>query len=98
MAMGEVTEDTVRPVPSSNEMIRPAGPHDLDEICALIRELAVYEHLEDEVVLDPDVVAEHLFGARPVAEVAMAETADGAVAGFALWFPTFSTFLGRPGI
>src|SRR4051794_5504111 len=98
MAMGEVTEDTVRPVSSSNGMIRAAGPDDLDEICALIRELAVYEKLEHEVVLEPDIVARHLFGARPVAEVALAQTAEGEVAGYALWFPTFSTFLGRPGI
>jgi GNAT superfamily N-acetyltransferase len=78
--------------------IRPARPGDLDEICALIGELAVYEGLEHQVVLDRDEVGRCLFGSRPVAEVAIAETATGAVAGFALWFPTFSTFLGRPGL
>jgi GNAT superfamily N-acetyltransferase len=79
-------------------MLRPATDDDLDEICALIRELAVYEKLEHEVVLDPETVRRHLFGPDPVAHVVMAETDDGEVAGFALWFPTFSTFLGRPGI
>jgi GNAT superfamily N-acetyltransferase len=33
-----------------------------------------------------------------VASALIATADDGAVAGFALWFPTFSTFLGRPGI
>jgi GNAT superfamily N-acetyltransferase len=78
--------------------IRDARPDDLDEICALIRELAEYERLTHEVELDPGVVARHLFGDTPAAHVLVAETDGGDVAGFALWFPTFSTFLGRPGI
>ena len=40
---------------------------------------------------------EHLFGPDPAASVSIAEV-DGAVAGMALWFRTFSTFLGEPGI
>jgi GNAT superfamily N-acetyltransferase len=78
--------------------IRDARPEYLDEICALIGELAEYEELAHEVELDRDVVAGHLFGDTPAAHVLIAETDDGIVAGFALWFPTFSTFLGRPGI
>lgn len=77
--------------------LRDATLDDLGEICALIRELAAYEHLEDEVAFDPGEIAPHLFGDRAVAGVVIAEV-DGAVAGMALWFPTFSTFLGRPGI
>ena len=79
-------------------MLRDAAPDDLDEICALIRELAAYERLEHEVELDPAEVARHLFGPDPAAAVTIAESDAGAVAGFALWFRTFSTFLGRPGI
>ena len=78
--------------------IRPATSADLDEICALIVELAEYEELAHEVELDPAVVGEHLFGSDPVASVLIAETDGGEVAGMALWFRTFSTFLGRPGI
>jgi GNAT superfamily N-acetyltransferase len=83
--------------------IRPAREIDLDEICALIGELADYEQLRHEVQLDPEAVRGHLFGADPVASVTIAteEAADGTegpVVGFALWFPTYSTFLGRPGI
>lgn len=78
--------------------IRAATPDDLPVILDLVRELAAYERLEHEVVLDPDRFGDHLFGERPSAEVALAEDVDGAVVGFALWFPTFSTFLGRTGI
>lgn len=78
--------------------IRTATPDDLGEICALIRDLADFEHLAHEVAFDEAVVGEHLFGPTPAAHVLLAETDDGAVAGMALWYPTFSTFLGRPGI
>lgn len=78
--------------------VRPATAADLATIVELVHELAAYERLEHEVVLDPERVGEHLFGDRPVASVALAEDDDGRVVGFALWFPTFSTFLGRPGI
>ena len=71
---------------------------DLAEICALIRELADYEELTHEVVLDEAEVGRHLFGPSPVASVLMADDEEDGVVGFALWFPTFSTFLGRPGI
>jgi GNAT superfamily N-acetyltransferase len=88
-----IAEGTLPPM-----AIRKATEGDLDTICALIRELAEYERMADEVTLDPAEVAEHLFGADPAAAVLVAETDEGEVAGFALWFRTFSTFLGRPGI
>lgn len=78
-------------------MIRPATPSDLPVIAQLIRELAAYERLADKVVLDEAKLGEHLFGARPYAEVLLAEDAD-AVAGLALFFHNYSTFGGRPGI
>jgi GNAT superfamily N-acetyltransferase len=80
--------------------IREATPDDLGEICALIRELAEYERMADEVVLDEAEVGRWLFSAERVARVLIASPDDAAdvVAGMALWFPTFSTFLGKPGI
>lgn len=78
--------------------VRDAVESDLAEIAALIRELAAYERLEHEVEFDEAELGRHLFGARPAASVLMAEADDGAVAGFALYFTTFSTFVGRPGI
>jgi GNAT superfamily N-acetyltransferase len=78
-------------------MIRPATPADVPAIAALIRALAEYEKLAHEVVLDEADLHAHLFGPRPAAEVLVAE-ADGRAVGFALFFPTYSTFLGKPGI
>jgi GNAT superfamily N-acetyltransferase len=77
--------------------IRPATPADLPLICALIRELAEYEHLAHAVRLNDATLGEYLFGPRPMAEVVIADL-DGAGVGFALFFHNFSTFEGRPGI
>lgn len=81
----------------SGVTIRDARPDDLDTILAFIRALADYERLAHEVKADRDVLARHLFGPRPMAEVLIADH-DGAAVGFALFFHNFSTFEGRPGI
>lgn len=78
--------------------IRPAAESDFEEVAALIRELAAYEKLEREVAFDPAELRQNLFGPDPAASVLIAESDDAAVAGYALYFPTFSTFLGRRGI
>lgn len=78
-------------------MIRSATPDDIPTIASLIRALAEYEKLSHEVVLDEAQLREHLFGERRYAEVVLAEQ-DGAVAGFALFFHNYSTFLAKPGI
>ena len=78
-------------------MIRAATTNDIGVICQLIRDLAEYERLSHEVVVEPDRLREHLFGARPYARVLLVED-SGEVAGFAFYFYTYSTFLGRPGI
>ncbi|GAQ85175.1 diamine N-acetyltransferase [Klebsormidium nitens] len=78
--------------------LRAAVEADLDDIISLIKALAEYEKLLHEVVLKREVMREHLFGPNPAAKVLLAETDDHKVAGFALYFTTFSTFLGRPGI
>jgi GNAT superfamily N-acetyltransferase len=77
--------------------VRPATPADLPLIAALIRELAEYERLGHLVRFYEAELAEHLFGEHPAAEVLIGEL-GGAAQGFALFFPTFSTFEGRPGI
>src|SRR5689334_16758688 len=78
-------------------MIRPATPADVPVIANLIRDLAEYERLLDRCVVKEADLREHLFGARPYAEVLIAEDA-GAVVGFALFFHNYSTFRGRPGV
>jgi GNAT superfamily N-acetyltransferase len=80
-----------------NVTIRPAGIEDAPTIATLIRELAVYEKLEEHAKATGDDLARHLFGERPAAEVILAEV-DGMAVGFALFFPTFSTFRGQPGL
>jgi len=78
--------------------IREATEADVDEILALIGELATYEELAHEAVATTDLLRQHLFGPSPAAHVLLVEASDGVVAGMALWFRTFSTFLGVPGI
>jgi GNAT superfamily N-acetyltransferase len=78
-------------------MIRPANPAALPTIVSLIRRLADYENLAHAAVLDEPELGQHLFGPRPAAEILLAEQ-DGESVGFALYFPNFSTFLGKPGI
>ncbi|HEX7289670.1 MAG TPA: GNAT family N-acetyltransferase [Conexibacter sp.] len=77
--------------------IRPATRADAPLLIELIGALADYERLRDQVVLDAALLERHLFGARPAAEAVIAQTGGDAV-GYALFFSTFSTFLGRPGI
>jgi GNAT superfamily N-acetyltransferase len=80
--------------------VRDATPTDLDEICSLIHELAEFEESAQEVAFDPAELRQHLFGPNPVAHVLIAEPAEhpGVVAGMALWYRTFSTWVGRPGV
>jgi GNAT superfamily N-acetyltransferase len=82
-------------IPSTQ--IRWAQPHDAGLILKFIRDLAVYEKLEHEVVATQEALQKYLFGPEKVAEVIFLEAAGEAV-GFALFFHSFSTFLGKPGI
>ncbi len=80
-----------------NILIRPAVVADVPVILRFIRALAEYEKLAHLVVADEALLSEHLFGNHPAAEVLLAHVDDAPV-GFALFFTTFSTFVGRPGI
>ncbi len=83
---------------SENEFtLHPARPADVGAIVAFIRELAEYEKLSHEMLATESQIHEWLFGERPAAEVVIARVADEP-AGFALYFTSFSTFVGRPGI
>lgn len=77
--------------------LRPATEGDLPLILTLIQELAEYERLRHEAVATEAQLRETLFGARPYAEVIIAELAGDPV-GFALYFHNYSTFLGKPGL
>lgn len=77
--------------------IEPAQPADAALIVALVRELAEYERLLEDVRITPDDVHRDLFGPRAFAEAVIARVGSEPV-GFALWFHNYSTFAGRPGL
>lgn len=79
-----------------NLRIRAAKSEDTGIILGLIKELAEYEKLSDEVVATEELLNEWIF-IKKKAEVLIAEF-NGETAGFALFFHNFSTFLGRAGI
>lgn len=76
--------------------IRTASVEDCGRILQMIRALARYEKMEDQVVATEDLLREWIFEKKK-AEVLFA-TEDGREVGFALFFHHFSTFLGRAGI
>jgi len=78
-------------------LIRKALPGDAAAILRLVRGLAEYERLLGEVAATEESLAAALFCDAPRVFCDLAEE-DGRVVGFALWFYTFSTFLGRHGI
>jgi len=78
-------------------VIRPGEKPDVPVIAELIRGLARFERLEDQVTMTEEKLTRSLFGDRPYAETLIAEDDDKPV-GFALFFHNFSTFLGRPGL
>jgi L-amino acid N-acyltransferase YncA len=78
-------------------MIRPATPADVPAILGMIRELAEYEKAAHEVRATEEDLRAALFSDHPAAFVHIAEQ-DGEIAGFTLWFLTFSTWRGVHGI
>jgi GNAT superfamily N-acetyltransferase len=77
--------------------IRAAEATDVPVIARLIRGLASFEKLEDQVSMTEERLAANLFGEHRYAETLLAED-DGEPVGFALFFHNFSTFLGLPGV
>ena len=77
--------------------VRPAVPADVPVVLQLVHELAEYEREPDAVEATEQMLHVALFGAGAVASCHVAEL-DGEVVGFALWYVTFSTWKGRPGL
>jgi GNAT superfamily N-acetyltransferase len=77
--------------------VRLASPSDVPVITAMIRELAIYEHLEHEAVATEDDIARALFAENPHVWCHLVEV-GGETVGFALWFLNYSTFQGAPGL
>ena len=83
--------------PPSEFRLRKAAVGDLPDVMRCIRGIAEYEGLDHEVVATEDGLRQSLFGDPPAAEVVLAYTAED-LAGFAVYFHNFSTFVGRRGM
>jgi GNAT superfamily N-acetyltransferase len=77
--------------------IRAVTPGDLGLLLTMIRELAEYEKLADQLKATEELFDRALFGDPPSAEALIAEL-DGEPIGYAVYFQTFSTFLAIQGI
>lgn len=78
-------------------LIRPARESEVPEVLALIRELASAEEFPFAVTVTDDDLRESLFGSRPAASVLLG-VAEGLLAGFAVYYETFSAATGRRGL
>ena len=83
--------------PKQSVRIEPAGRTDVTVLLTLIRELAAYENMSDQVIATEADLSRALFSSSPQAEAVLAWHDNEAV-GFALYFHTFSTFVGKPGL
>ncbi len=83
--------------PKTPWQIRAATPGDVDDIFALIQELAAYEQLTHQVTGSPEMLKRHLFGSPACAEVLVVVQTEKLI-GFGLFFQTYSTFLTQPGL
>jgi GNAT superfamily N-acetyltransferase len=77
--------------------IKPVTPAELPELLELIHELARFEHLEHEVEATVESLHESFFGPQLAAGAFLARC-DGEPAAYAIYFFTFSSFIGRAGI
>ncbi len=84
---------------SSSESVRiePASERDIPLILEFVRSLAEYEKHLNYVEATEERIQETIFGADPVAHVLFAYENEKTV-GFAVYFRTYSTFAGLPGL
>jgi GNAT superfamily N-acetyltransferase len=85
-------------LPALPPNVRAATPDDVPAIGRMIRELAEFEREPDAVRTTPEQLHEALFGRDAVASALLALDDAGQPAGFALWYRTFSTWEGVPGV
>ncbi|GET41239.1 GNAT family N-acetyltransferase [Microseira wollei] len=80
-----------------NLTIRAAQSNDTETIFQLIQGLAEYEKLSHEVVGNPQLLHQHLFGEPKYIEAILAVLENKTV-GFAVYLHNYSTYLTKPGI
>ncbi len=91
------SEQKIIQTPINGFEIRHARKKDIGLICSLIRDLAEYEKMLDEMVATEELLEKHLFGKKKFVEVVLGYYNDVPV-GFALFFHNFSTFVGKHGL
>jgi len=77
--------------------ITEADKTDIPVLLTMIRELAAFEQLQHELAVTEASLCDALFGERPAASALLAHV-DNEPAGYAVYYRTFSTFVGRPGV
>jgi len=80
-----------------NFTIRNATKSDVPLVLSFIKELAAFEKLSHEVFATEEALVNSLFGKCAAAEIIIGDFDKQPVA-FALFFPSYSTFLGKPGL
>ncbi|KAG5892416.1 hypothetical protein JTB14_003352 [Gonioctena quinquepunctata] len=79
-----------------NVSVRKAVRDDMIQVFGLIKELADFEKLGEKVKIDYKTLQEDGFGkATPDFECTVAELDDGRIVGYALFFYSYSTWLGK---
>jgi GNAT superfamily N-acetyltransferase len=82
--------------------VRPIRPDEVDELFAMIRELAEYERSLHEVESTAEDFREALFGPDPQLFGLVVDLSEGGegggLGGFAVWYVNFSTWSGKHGI
>ncbi len=95
--MSTSRRDEPAPTGRAEARIEQATERDVPLLLSLIKALADYERLLPEVVATEADLRDSLFGGHPAAEAVIAYVGDRP-AGYAIWFHTFSTFLGKRGL
>ena len=72
--------------------IRPAEVTDIDTILYLIKELAIYEKAEHEVLATPETIKSSMFSEHSGVHGLICEL-DGEAIGFSVYFYNYSTLL-----
>ena len=78
-------------------IIRAARPADVPQILQFAKDLANFEREPDAVTATEADLHAGLFGPDPLVEALIAEI-DGVAVGSAIFYRTFSTWTGKPGI
>ncbi len=82
---------------SNKVEVRVALKEDMECIHGLISELADFEGLQHQFVAKVEDLVSGLTGENSTAEALVAEV-ENVVVGYAIFFPSYSTFIGKPGM